>query len=357
MNFKISVIIPIFNAENHLNNAIESIMNQTIGFSNIELILVDDKSTDKSKEIIKYYQKFPNVKTIFCETNSGFPGKPRNIGIKHATADYIIFLDSDDTYLEDAFEILYNTIIQEKSDFVIASNYINLDGNKIKANIFNATEDIININPIDSQRSFDRMSSNFLIGPWGKIFNKETIIKNNIYFLENSLSEDTYFYFKLLLSSKKVSILPNDIVYVYNTFENKETAIHGHDLNKFNNFLKGLNQVKDLLNSTKFTNYIFLTDNISSLLLIFTNLNKKDKPLAVSKIYDFEKNIDTNQLSLNKEILLLNNFIIKKKFKTAILISNIYYFLYNNKTIKTIYRQFNNKKRGIKTKQDEIYDI
>ena len=352
MTFKISVIIPIFNASDDMNVAIESVLNQSIGFDNIELILVDDASTDSSKKIIKKYQsKYNNVKGIFCEKNSGFPGKPRNIGIEHATADYIIFLDSDDLYLEDAFKILYNTIVKENSDFVIASNYINLDGNKVKANIINSNKKLVNINLFDSQKSFDIMSSNFLIGPWGKIFKKEVLINNNVQFLENSLCEDTYFYFKLLLSSSKVSILPQDVVYVYNTYENKETAIHGHNLKKFNDFLKGLYEVTKLLDSINFSKEIFLSDNIGSLLLIFINLDKKYKFDACLKIYEFEQTIKFKKLNLSKEVDILNKTILKKHFKLAIFISIFYRCLYNNKTIKNLYRRFNNKKRGLK---DEI---
>lgn len=345
MNFKVTVIIPIFNAEDDLKIAINSLLNQTIGFSNIELILVDDNSTDNSKHIIEDYEKnYDNAKAIFCDKNSGFPGKPRNIGIEHASTEYIIFLDSDDVYVENAIEKLYNTIINEKSDFVVASNYINLNGDQVKANIFNSNENLVNFNPNANQENFDIFSSNFLIGPWGKIFNKELLINNNIRFLEDSLCEDTYFYFKTLINSNKVTILPNDYLYVYNTFEDKQTAIHGHDLKKFNNFLTGFRRTKELLNNINFSINVFLAENISSLLLIFSNLNKSDKNKAIIKIYEFEKGL--NIKIPKKEIAVLNNLIIKKHFKIAIILSNFYSFLYNNVFIKNIYRKINNKKNS-----------
>lgn len=90
MSYKISVIVPVYNAENELSSAIDSIINQSIGFDNIELILVDDASLDNSKNImVQYAKEYSNIKPIFLEKNSGYPGKPRNIGIKSVNVDYI----------------------------------------------------------------------------------------------------------------------------------------------------------------------------------------------------------------------------------------------------------------------------
>ena len=341
MTYKISVIIPVFNAEEDLKNAIESIINQTFGFENIEMVLVDDASTDNSKSIIKNYQKdYENIKLVELEENSGLPGKPRSLGIEYVSSDYIIFLDSDDTYEKEAFEILYATITKTNSDFVISSHFINLDGERIKANLIQTEEEIISFYPLENQETFDKISVNRLVAPWGKIFKKEFIAKNNIKFLEDSLCEDTYFYFKSLINSSKVTILPQNHLYVYNVIENKNTAIHGHNIEKFYYFLKGINYTKDLLEKINLSMNVFLDENISSLLLIFSNLNKNDKKEAILKIYEFEKDLDIN--ISRKEIDILNNYILKKKFKKAILLSDFYSFLYNNNLIKKVYRKSNN---------------
>lgn len=345
MNYKISVIIPVYNAQNDLSNAIDSIINQTIGFENIELILVDDASTDCSKDIImKYQKKYDNIKLIGLKSNSGLPGKPRSLGIDYASSDYLVFLDSDDTYLKEAFEILYDVIQRENADFAIASHYINLDGDMVKANLIPTEDEILSLNPLENQETFDKLSLNHFVAPWGKIFKKELITDNNIRFPEDSLCEDTYFYFKALINSQKVTLLPKNYLYIYNTFENKKTAIHGHDLKKFNNFLKGMNYTKELLDNITLSMNVFLSENISSLLLIFSNLDKKDKKEAILKAYEFEKDLDFT--IPRKEIDLLNKFILKKQFRTAIFVSDCYSFLYNNNTIKNIYRKFNNSKNG-----------
>lgn len=108
MSYKISVIIPVYNVEFYLERCLLSLKNQTIGFENLEIIFIDDCSTDRSAFLIhKFIDKFENVKGIFLESNSGSAGKPRNFGIDVASADYLMFLDPDDFYTNDACEILY----------------------------------------------------------------------------------------------------------------------------------------------------------------------------------------------------------------------------------------------------------
>lgn len=341
--YDVSVIIPIYNAEQTLKKSIESVINQTLGFSNIELILVDDKSTDNSGQIIRdYANKYDNVKPIFLDENSGLPGKPRNIGIENATSDYVIFLDADDEYLPHAFEQYYDTITHENSDFVMGSHFWSLEGNLFKINILHECEDssdLININPLKSDNNF-RMLSHDHIAPWGKIWRKKLLMDYNIRFPEDALAEDTYFYFKFLINSKKVTLLPNNENYIYYTFENKKTAIHGHDLTKFNRYLKGFKMLMELLDGVNCPKDIIISDNLSNLLLIFSNIDKKYKKDSIVQIYDFEKSLNQEIMIQRKEIDLLNKFILKKRFSIAILLSDIFSFLYNNESIKTLYRKF-----------------
>ena len=119
MTYKISIIIPLFNAEPFINVALESIMKQTMNFEDIEVILVNDCSEDNTEEIInKYARKHKNIKPINLRNNCGCPATPRNIGITYATADYLMFLDQDDTFKSNACETLYNKITKEQVDLV-----------------------------------------------------------------------------------------------------------------------------------------------------------------------------------------------------------------------------------------------
>ncbi len=122
--FRISIIIPVYNMENFLTRAIDSIINQSFGFNKLEVILVDDCSSDNSRKIIgEYCEKYDNIKSVFLKENSGFAGKPRNIGLRYASADYVMFLDPDDSYFEDACNVLYEKITNENAD-IVSGNFI-----------------------------------------------------------------------------------------------------------------------------------------------------------------------------------------------------------------------------------------
>ncbi|MEC1961056.1 glycosyltransferase family 2 protein, partial [Bacillus subtilis] len=95
-NYYFSVIMPIYNVELYLTEAIESIINQTVGFENIQLILVNDDSPDKSEIICKEYaQKYPN-NIVYAKKQNGGVSSARNYGLKYAEGRYIQFLDPDD---------------------------------------------------------------------------------------------------------------------------------------------------------------------------------------------------------------------------------------------------------------------
>ncbi len=347
MDYKISIVVPVYNARDSLDSAINSIIKQSIGFENLELILVDDKSDDGSQEIIqKYVNKYENVVGVFLSENSGLPGKPRSTGIKYASAPYLMFLDSDDEYVPNACEIYYDTIVREKSDFVMSSHFWNLDGVMMGVNIRHDCEDesdVLNFTPLLNEKNFIRLSYNH-VAPWGKIYNKKIILENDINFPEDTLAEDTYFYFKTLINSKRVTYLPNFQLYVYNVIESQDSVIHTHDLHKFNLFLNGLIKVRDLLKDISYSKERILISNIGSLLLMFSNLSRNDKNEAVLKIYDFEKSLNQQVVFDRPELVFLNSLILKKHFTLAIIVSEIYSRLYNNKTIKNGYRRFTHKK-------------
>jgi glycosyltransferase involved in cell wall biosynthesis len=341
--YKISVIIPVYNADKYLKTAIDSIINQTIGFDNIELIIVNDNSNDNSRKIIENYaNNYKNIKGIHLNKNSGLPGKPRNIGIDAATADYIMFLDADDEYLPDAFEMLYNAITSERSDFVMGSHYHNNGSRKIKINILHLCDktnlDIVNINPLRDQINFNRTSFNH-VAPWGKIFDKKLINKNNIRFPEDTLAEDTYFYFKTLINSTKVTLLPNSIVYNYNIYETTKSTIHKHNIKTFNNYLNGFEKVMDMLKEVPYSKIIPLISNLGNLLLILTNLDLKDKKENMKKLNAFETKLDERVYFSKRELRILNNMILNKHYTIAIIISEIYKKLYNTNLIKQLYRK------------------
>lgn len=116
---KFSIITAVYNCENYLSQSIESVINQDIGFEeNVQLILVDDGSTDNSKEIaLKYQNKYPQNILVLSKENNG-PGSARNLGLEHANGDYVNFLDSDDKLSLNALSNVYSFFKSNDVDVV-----------------------------------------------------------------------------------------------------------------------------------------------------------------------------------------------------------------------------------------------
>ena len=126
---KISVVIPIYNVEKYLEQCIQSVINQT--YKNIEIILVDDGSTDSSGNICDRFEKEDNRIIFFHQSNKGL-SDARNKGLKHAKGEYISFLDSDDYICENMLETLYGCLESTECDMAICGiEYIDADGEKL----------------------------------------------------------------------------------------------------------------------------------------------------------------------------------------------------------------------------------
>ena len=206
----ISIIVPVYNVEQYLNMCVQSILNQT--FSNIEIILVNDGSTDRSGVICDKYLKYENVKVIH-KTNTGV-SDTRNCGIDIACGEYIMFVDSDDYLHPKACELLYNKIVKDKSDIVF--------GRYKKVN-FNENQSFNQINIEDSLsqiKSIDQVVESILsfeypegINAVAKLF-KTTVIKDNRFMIGYPLGEDQEFIFSILANCNTVSFI-DDIIYFY----------------------------------------------------------------------------------------------------------------------------------------------
>lgn len=113
-----SIIIPLYNKQDSVLNSLDSIQSQTYG--NYEIIVVDDGSTDKSVERVKSHN-YKNMKIV--QKENGGPSEARNVGVKYAVGDWIIFMDADDCFLPNAFEIFHSLIVTHKEYSCFASNF------------------------------------------------------------------------------------------------------------------------------------------------------------------------------------------------------------------------------------------
>lgn len=226
----LSIVIPVFNVENYIDECIRSIVNQND--SNYEVILVDDGSSDNSLKLCKQWSEKNNRINIFRNPKRGV-SSARNYGISKSNGDYIIFLDSDDRLTSNALKI-FRKYIEESYDFIMGTyNSIYIDSNII-----------IHHNSIP----FDGMIEEFIFnidtylnlsllqGPCWKAFKASIINENKLIFPENiSYGEDAFFVYNYLQKCKKVKITV-DVLYEYTI--RKKSLSHGFRPDKLNiNFM------------------------------------------------------------------------------------------------------------------------
>lgn len=208
---KLSIIVPVYNTGNYLKKCLNSLVNQTL--DDIEIIIVNDGSTDNSEEIIKSY-KDKRIK-YYKQKNSGI-GKTRNKGIKNALGEYIGFIDSDDYVSKDFCEVMYNKAKKDKCDLVVSNFYYDRNGvyEEFKAIKFKDTN--LNDNP--------KLLYYMNLGPCNKIYNRKMLKENDIYFDELLKYEDVPFVCKAMNCAKRIGKVENYLSY-YVIHENSQTTV------------------------------------------------------------------------------------------------------------------------------------
>ncbi|MBR1803014.1 MAG: glycosyltransferase family 2 protein [Clostridia bacterium] len=206
---KITVIIPVYNVESYLKECIESVMAQT--FQNLEIILIDDGSTDNSGKICNEYEKKDQRIKVFHQENKGLSGA-RNTGLRNATGKYIMFIDSDDKFENNACEVMYREIEKTDADYIIG-NYINMDddGTKWEKPVFFLEKyQEMKLSIKDYEKSFYLMNSSV----WNKIFRKSFLDQLGVEFEERIPAEDAVFTTYCFIKSNRVFYIPT-VIYQY----------------------------------------------------------------------------------------------------------------------------------------------
>lgn len=204
MKVLVSIIIPIYNVEKYLEKCIKSIINQT--YRNLEIILINDGSTDESAKICEAYKELDN-RIIFINKKNGGAASAKNEGLKVAKGDYITFVDSDDFVELDMIEYMVNTIKKYNSDIVQCS-FTNLYKNTEKFKQDKIIEQ--KIGSKDFLELFLTKWDSSLF--WNKLFKREVI--ENVFFKEGRCIDDEFFTYKCVINSKSI-VTSNKIVYNY----------------------------------------------------------------------------------------------------------------------------------------------
>ena len=200
---KISIIVPIYNAEKVLKRCVDSILNQS--YKNFELILINDGSKDKSIDIINEYKEKDERIKVIDNKNKGV-SETRNIGIKTSKGEYIQFIDADDFIDPYMIEETLKEIEKKKADSVITGLYLDIESeNEIKSSKQTFEYKIEEGNSNIAVAVMDRLNGTYINSPVNKIYKKSIIIDNNIYMDKTiDLGEDLLFNLEYLKNCKKV---------------------------------------------------------------------------------------------------------------------------------------------------------
>lgn len=222
-NFLFSVIIPVYNVEKYLEETIESVINQTIGFeNNVQLILINDGSPDDSESIcLKYKELYPENVVYYKQENAGVSAA-RNKGIELATGELTTFLDSDDLWSEDAFKETYYHYKKhpEISLFSCRMNFFDAKKGGHPLNYKYREDKIVDIL---EEYKYPQLSSS-------SIFIKTSVLKNYRYDKNIKYSEDNKLINEIIFDEQKIMMLKKPIYY-YRKREEGTSAIQGQTMN------------------------------------------------------------------------------------------------------------------------------
>lgn len=236
--YAISVIIPVYNGEKYLNKCLNSVINQTM-FKKMQIIVVNDGSTDNTLCILREYEKQYDNMTIIDIPNGGV-SNARNVGIKNALGEYVTFVDADDWVDCECYEKMYKKARESSTDIVAAGFFVSTDNEDILKNCVTNQE----IRKTKSDAVYDFLIGNIDVHCSNKIFLKKIVEK--IRFDTNfKIAEDRLFLFEMLLMAETVYLIP-DVFYHY--YQNTNSVMHNDNVGLS---MDGVKVAQKILDKTK----------------------------------------------------------------------------------------------------------
>lgn len=234
---KISIIVPVYNGEKYLDECLRSLREQTM--RDIEIICVDDQSTDHSVEILKRYARRDKRFKILHQNHLG-AGCARNLGIKHAKGAYLLFLDCDDYFSPDMCERIYRRARKKKAEIVLfGARRIDMQTGKKEDMTWVLRRAELPKNQEFSGKDIAarlfQVTSNC---PWSKLFSKEFVLKKKLEFQDTKHANDTYFVRSAMAMAERIVVDDGTYVtYRYNDGANTQSVKHLAPLEFYKAFL------------------------------------------------------------------------------------------------------------------------
>lgn len=288
MQYKISIVVAVYNAEKYLPRCLDALVNQTL--KEIEILCVDDGSTDSAPQIVdQYAEKYPEKIKAFHKENGG-EFTTRNYGLERATGEYVTFVDNDDWVEKDWAEKLYNAAKSNDADLAVCGfERIDLETNKVVAKdmtgygtcvkeIVNNDDYMVFINP----------------APWNKIYKREKV--KDLRFLNFRGFNDMIFLTSSFTKIDKIAFIPDVLYHYYLRYDSQIHNVNEQDVNNFKKYLLDLKQL--YIDENKYEEMKYILD-----LMAFIHL-------GVSVMYraSYDPSIDIKKMTKETIIYLNENF-------------------------------------------------
>lgn len=323
---KISIVVPMYNSEDYIERCIKSLMVQTL--KEIEIVIVNDGSIDKSLKIVNNLAKIDERIKVFNKENGGV-STARNLGIEKSNGAYITFVDSDDWCEKDMLEKMYLSILENDIDLVVVG--YSMDNYKGKESFKNVIEEnVISRDKNEIGEILYKVNLSYLVT---KLYKNEIIKKNNLKFeVGLSLGEDAIFVYEYIKNIKSIAVV-NQSLYHYVRCNNQ--SLSTKYVENINVFIEKIYDLKQEL-FTKFPSYEYRCKingenrKFDSTNIYIYNMYKKDCPLNGKKrrevIREIMKDKELNLIinNINKKGILDRLFIILYKIQSPLIMDIVY---------------------------------
>lgn len=296
MNLKVTVVVPVYNAEKYLSKLLESLINQTL--KELEIICVDDGSTDNSLTILKNYQQKDSRIKVLQQRNQ-FAGVARNNGLKIAQGEYVTFIDSDDYCELNGLQNLYKTATKYKLDFVKCASYC-YDETRMKyirSDFYSNAKARNILNIVTRFKEYPKVLYDVADVPWNGLYKTNFLKKENISFPNFRCVNDHSFFVNCLIKAQRLMI--TDFYFVHHRINRIGSLIDTKHF-YFENQIKNFNRVKEILkqvNDDKIEK-LFLSKEFTSLFYWYEVLMKRgiNNQNINNQMLMFLKNLDANDI-------------------------------------------------------------
>lgn len=322
----ISIIVPAYNVEKYIDECLKSLLSQT--YKDIEIIVVNDGSTDKTEDVIKkYLLEYSNIIYVYQE-NKGV-SEARNLGLKKANGEFIYYIDPDDYIEKETLELMHKKMVETNSDIVICGHksfYDDKDETEYK--LYNVKEDEV----YNNEYCIDLMLNYEMRGyVWDKLFKKKDLIENNFLFESGRYIQDWFPIFKQIYLAKRITFINKPL---YNYRLRESSTVHKKNKKLLDDFCYAFDNINNFIinNNIKTKEKSILNFRVNAFYTVIryyflSYINEGDK--KNKNVYkDFNNSIYKKYDVSIKDLILNGKILNKVTIKIIIWKMKIYHILY-----------------------------